>query len=98
MVASKPKSDAISLRCRRSAGEARAPLVSITLAGRDLGEVALELDRRDICARVGLHCAPAAHRSIGTLDQGGTLRFSPGFFNTPAEIQETLDVMEELLT
>lgn len=79
-------------------GEDRAPVVSITVQGRDLGEVALELDRRDICTRVGLHCAPAAHRTLGTLEAGGTLRFSPGFSTTPLEIQATLDVMKELLT
>ncbi len=79
-------------------GQARVPVVSITVAGRDLGELALELDRREICARVGLHCAPSAHRSLGTLDSGGTLRFSPGLFTTPEEIRETLNVMEELLT
>jgi len=79
-------------------GLRRAPLVSITVQGRDLGELALELDRRDIAARVGLHCAPAAHRSLGTLAGGGTLRFSPGFASTAAEIDEVLAVMETLLT
>ena len=78
-------------------GEERAPVVSITVPDRDLGELALELDRRDICTRVGLHCAPAAHRSLGTFDAGGTLRFSPGFFTTDEEIQRTLAAMEEIL-
>jgi cysteine desulfurase family protein len=79
-------------------GAERAPVVSITVAGRDLGELALELDRRDIAQRVGLHCAPAAHRSLGTFDGGGTLRFSPGYFNTEAELDEVLAIMETLLT
>ena len=79
-------------------GTPRAPVVSITIDGRDLGEVALELDRRGICARVGLHCAPAAHASIGTLVGGGTLRFSPGFFTTSGEIRATLEALEVLLT
>ena len=78
-------------------GAARVPVVSITAAGRDLGEVALELDRRGICTRVGLHCAPAAHRSLGTFDAGGTLRFSPGPFTTDGEIQGTLEAMKEIL-
>jgi len=78
-------------------GVPRAPVVSITIRGRDLGELALELDRRDIAARVGLHCAPQAHRSIGTLEGGGTLRFSPGYFNTEAEIDRVLGAMEALL-
>jgi selenocysteine lyase/cysteine desulfurase len=81
-----------------SPGKARAPVVSISVAGRDLGELALELDRRDICTRVGLHCAPAAHRTLGTFEAGGTLRFSPGFFTTGAEVQATLEALEEILT
>jgi selenocysteine lyase/cysteine desulfurase len=67
------------------------------VAGRDLGEVALELDRRDICTRVGLHCAPAAHRTLGTLEGGGTLRLSPGFFTTGEEIRATLEALEAIL-
>jgi selenocysteine lyase/cysteine desulfurase len=78
-------------------GVERAPVVSITVAGRDLGEIALELDRRDIAARAGLHCAPAAHRSIGTFQGGGTLRFSPGCFTTEAELDQLLHTMEALL-
>jgi len=79
-------------------GGERVPLVSITIAERDLGEIALELDRRDICTRVGLHCAPAAHRSLGTLASGGTLRFSPGFFTTGQDIRDTLEAMEAILS
>ena len=79
-------------------GQPRVPVLSLTLPDRDLGEVALELDRRDICTRVGLHCAPAAHRSLGTFAEGGTLRFSPGFFTTPQEIRATLEAMEAILT
>ncbi|BDU74919.1 aminotransferase class V-fold PLP-dependent enzyme [Mesoterricola silvestris] len=78
-------------------GEDRAPVLSITVQDRDLGELALELDRLDICTRMGLHCAPAAHRSLGTLEAGGALRFSPGFATTPGEIRETLEAMKELL-
>jgi len=66
--------------------------------GWDLGELALELDRRDIAARAGLHCAPAAHRHLGTLEGGGTLRFSPGCFSTGAEIDQVLGILEDLLT
>ena len=78
-------------------GEERAPVLSLSVEGRDLGELALALDRRDLCTRVGLHCAPSAHRSLGTLAAGGTLRFSPGFFTTSGEIRGTLEAMEEIL-
>ncbi|MGA2081701.1 MAG: aminotransferase class V-fold PLP-dependent enzyme [Holophaga sp.] len=79
-------------------GAERAPVVSITVAGRDLGELALELDRRDVAVRVGLHCAPAAHRSLGTFAAGGTLRLSPGVFTTGAEVDAALATLEALLT
>jgi cysteine desulfurase family protein len=78
-------------------GQERAPVVSITVPDRDLGELALELDRRDICTRVGLHCAPAAHRSLGTFAAGGTLRFSPGFFTSDQDLAAALDAMQEIL-
>jgi cysteine desulfurase / selenocysteine lyase len=79
-------------------GVERAPVISINIVDRDLGEIALALDRRGICTRVGLHCAPAAHRSLGTLGGGGTLRFSPGYFTTPLEIRNTLEAMEAILS
>jgi selenocysteine lyase/cysteine desulfurase len=62
-----------------------------------LDELARELDLRGIAVRMGLQCAPAAHRSIGTLAGGGTLRFSPGFFTTEAEIDEALVAMEDIV-
>jgi selenocysteine lyase/cysteine desulfurase len=73
-------------------------VVSITVPGRDLGELAMELDRRDIAVRVGLHCAPAAHRSLGTLAAGGTLRFAPGYFTAEADLDAALAALEALLT
>ena len=79
-------------------GQPRVPVISLTLPDRDLGEVALALDRRGICTRVGLHCAPAAHRSLGTCAGGGTLRLSLGFFTTDQEIRDTLEALEAILT
>lgn len=49
-----------------------------------------------IQTRAGLHCAPRVHRSIKSLEFGGTLRFSPGPFNTLAQIETTIEVMNEL--
>jgi selenocysteine lyase/cysteine desulfurase len=47
---------------------------------------------------MGLHCAPAAHRSIGSFELGGTIRLSPGPFTTEAEIDEALRALEHALT
>lgn len=56
-------------------------LLSFTLDGTDSESVAAALDSMGICVRAGLHCAPLAHKSLGTL-QGGTVRVSPSVFNT----------------
>jgi cysteine desulfurase family protein len=61
-------------------------------------DIAAELDARGIAVRMGLQCAPAAHRQIGTFASGGTLRFSPGYFTTEADIDEALGAMEEILS
>ncbi len=68
------------------AGE-RMPVVSFNVAGMSPSDVSLRLDEEfNIMSRPGLHCAPAAHRSIGTLPEG-TVRFSLGYFNTMAEVE-----------
>jgi cysteine desulfurase/selenocysteine lyase len=61
-------------------------ILSFSLKSRDTGEVAAWLDReRGIMVRVGLHCAPAAHRRLGTFP-GGTLRAGIGPFNTDNDV------------
>jgi selenocysteine lyase/cysteine desulfurase len=79
-------------------GAARVPVVSLSVEGHDLGEIGLEFNRRDIALRVGLHCAAAAHRSIGTFGAGGTLRFSPGFATSEEEIDVAIETLEAILT
>lgn len=70
--------------------------LSLNLAGHDPATVGYRLDQEyDIGVRVGLHCAPDAHRTIGTFPQG-TIRVSPGWFNTPADIERFLAAVEAL--
>jgi cysteine desulfurase family protein len=70
--------------------EERAPIVSVTFAGLVPSEAGFLLEEGfGVQTRVGLHCAPAAHRTIGTFPQG-TVRFSPGFFTTEADIDAAL--------
>jgi selenocysteine lyase/cysteine desulfurase len=73
------------------------PVLSLTARGISPAELALELGKRDIAARPGLHCAPSAHRALGTLESGGTLRLSPGFFTTESEIDEAVAAIKEIL-
>lgn len=76
------------------AGANRGAVVSIRMAGMSVADLAFQLDRRHgIMARAGLHCSPAAHHTIKTFP-AGTLRLSPGFFNTTAEIIACLSALE----
>jgi len=76
--------------------ERRAAAVSLNIAGADPQEVAGILDATfGIAVRAGLHCAPLAHRTIGTFP-GGTVRLSPGPFTTDDEIQTTLEAVRTI--
>jgi cysteine desulfurase/selenocysteine lyase len=76
--------------------DARLPTVSITIDGLDNGVVAQRLnDEFDIAVRVGLHCAPMAHRTVGTFP-AGTIRISLGVFTTPEEIEALAAALEKI--
>ncbi|MDR0434339.1 MAG: aminotransferase class V-fold PLP-dependent enzyme [Gracilibacteraceae bacterium] len=78
-------------------GPTRAGVVSFTLAGYAAQDVAFILDNSfDIAVRAGLHCAPGAHASLGTLRTGGTVRVSAGCFTTAAEIDRCLEAVAAL--
>jgi cysteine desulfurase/selenocysteine lyase len=78
------------------AEEERGGVLSFTMAGRDPAEIGFRLDSEyDIAVRVGLHCAPAAHRNIGTYP-GGTVRVSPGYFNSGQDIEEFLRALRSI--
>lgn len=78
--------------------DTRGAAVSLTMDGKSVADLAFLLDRNyGIMARAGLHCAPAAHRSIGTFPQG-TLRLSPGFFNTEGDIRTVLAALDQINT
>lgn len=74
----------------------RAPVVSVQITGADPAMAADILDREyNIQTRVGLHCAPAAHRALGTYPTG-TLRFSFGVWNTKQQVDICLRALEEI--
>ncbi len=59
-----------------------APVISFNIERYEPGEVGAVLDHVfDIKVRTGLHCAPVAHKTLGTYPLG-TIRLSPGYFNT----------------
>ncbi len=62
-----------------------APLISFNLLNKSSEETTALLSKSGFALRGGLHCAPTAHKKIGTLDVG-TVRFSPSIFNTTNEV------------
>ncbi len=70
--------------------------VSFNVAGMEPSEVGLRLDEEyGILCRVGLHCAPAAHRTIGTFPVG-TVRFGLGVFNTLEEVERAMEAVKQV--
>jgi cysteine desulfurase / selenocysteine lyase len=75
----------------------RTAVVSFTAEGRRVSEIGLRLDEEfGIMCRVGLHCAPAAHRTMGTFPEG-TIRFAPGIRTTKEEIGAAIDAVTQLM-
>ncbi|MEP3482152.1 MAG: aminotransferase class V-fold PLP-dependent enzyme [Fuerstiella sp.] len=71
--------------------------VSISIGETDCREVSVILDQSfGIQTRAGLHCAPLAHQQLETFDNGGTVRISPGPFNTVQEIDETIEAIRQV--
>lgn len=76
----------------------RLGVVSIATEKMDIAELAFILaDKYAIATRVGLHCAPHAHKTLGTYPTG-TLRFSFGWHNTAAEVSVALHALKEVLS
>lgn len=65
------------------------PVVSFNIEGMSSVQAAAFLSDKGIYMRGGLHCAPLAHKKIGTLD-GGTVRFSPSVFTTAGEVDAVI--------
>lgn len=74
----------------------RTGVVSIQTSKREMAEVAYELDSKyGIMTRVGLHCAPSAHRTLGTYP-AGTIRFSFGWFTQREDVEFCLEALREV--
>ena len=78
------------------AGEGRVGLVGVNVPGFSPSEVGAILDERfDIAVRPGLHCAPYAHRHLGTFPQG-TVRLSAGILTTAEEVRRAAAAFDEI--
>ena len=82
--------------CGPTSLENRVGVLSLDFLRQDNAAVAYELEQRfGILTRCGLHCAPAAHRSLGTFPKG-TVRFSLGYANTEADVDAALAAIRAL--
>jgi cysteine desulfurase family protein len=71
-------------------------VVSFNLKDKWPSEVGMRLDEEyDIMCRVGLHCSPATHKTIGTFPRG-TVRFSMSWFNTLEEVDQVIMAIREI--
>ena len=76
--------------------EKQASVVSINIGDEDSSEIAFILDKEfNIAVRSGLHCAPLAHKTVGSFEQG-TVRFSIGYFNTKEDIDRALEALKDI--
>lgn len=73
----------------------QAGVLSFLVRGMDCEEVGEALGEQGIAVRAGLHCAPLAHRSAGTLESG-TVRVSFSAFNTSREVDRLADAVAQL--
>ncbi len=75
----------------------KTAVTSFTVKGMETSDISFELDERfGIMTRPGLHCAPSAHRTIGTFP-AGTVRCSFGIFTNEDEVGSALRAIEMLI-
>jgi len=74
----------------------RASVVAFNIDGMDPAAVGDRLDSEfGIAVRVGIHCAPDAHRTMGSFPKGA-IRMSPGYFNTPGDIVTAVEAVRAI--
>ena len=82
--------------CGPADSENRVGVLSLDFPDRDNAAVSYELEQRYcILIRCGLHCAPSAHKSLGTFPKG-TVRFSLGYANTEADVDTAVAAIRAL--
>ena len=88
--------DIEKIKVYKSLTNEQGPVISLNIDGVDSGDLAQILDEEfGIFVRSGFHCAPLAHKTIGTYEQGA-VRFSFGYFNTYEEIEVVLSVLKNI--
>ena len=74
------------------------PVVTLNIEGIDSGDLAAYLDEEyGILTRAGIHCAPLAHESMNSGENGG-VRFSFGYFNTEEDINYAINALKNIVS
>ncbi len=76
-------------------GESIGPVVSFNIDGFSPAEVGAHLASRGICVRTGYHCAPLAHRTVGSF-QNGSVRAGFSWFNRMSDVHALADALDDL--
>ncbi len=76
--------------------ESQAGVLSLRCRSMDAETLAQKLSERGVAVRAGLHCAPLAHETVGTL-QTGTVRLSLSPFNTTRELEAAVNILKGVL-
>ena len=73
----------------------RVGVIAVDFTGHDNAEAAFTLEQAGILTRCGLHCAPSAHKTLGTFPQG-VVRFSLGYASTEADVDGALEAIRTI--
>lgn len=82
-------------RIRVFTGDPQTGVLSFVVDGLDCELVSRMLSERGIAVRAGLHCAPLAHQTAGTMATG-TVRVSFSAFNTAAQVEQTVKTIRKI--
>lgn len=77
-------------------GEYNTGVISLNVNGLEPGDVSMLLGKEGVCVRGGYHCAPLAHKALGSDKLGGTVRFSLSHLNTKNEIDEAIYALKRV--
>ncbi|MNM41787.1 aminotransferase class V-fold PLP-dependent enzyme [Clostridium intestinale] len=83
------------IECYGTNSKDSSAIISINIEGMESSEVGKLLNKKDIYVRTGYHCAPLVHKVIGT-EKRGTVRISPGYFNTLDEMKQLLIELKKI--
>ena len=88
--------DLPGIQLYRGGNAVQSGLFSFRIEGMDCEAVGESLSRRGIAVRAGLHCAPIAHRTVGTLESG-TVRVSFSAFNQMRQIERVIAAVRAVI-